>query len=89
MPSRDVSKENTSKSQPILSQSGQDDEDAIMVISGPASSNPGPPPEVISTKLLQLSATDRKAECKRQHKNGNVPSREDRACGKNLDQTCL
>jgi hypothetical protein len=74
MPSRDVSMENASKSQPIPSQSGQDDDDAITVVSGPASSNPGPPSEVLSTQLLQLSATDREAECERRRKNGNVPS---------------
>ena len=81
--------ENTSKSQPILSQSEQDDDDAITIVSGPTSSNPEPPLEVLSTQLLQLSATDREAERERQRKNGNVPFREDRSSGKNLDQTCL
>ena len=86
MPSREVSTEN---SQPITSQSGQDDDDTVTVVGGPASSNPGPPSEVLSTQLLQSSATDREAERERRRKNGNVPSREDRAGGKNLDQTCL
>jgi hypothetical protein len=89
MPSCDVSMENTSKSWPILSQSGQDDDDAITVVSGPASSNPGPPSEVVSTQLLQSSAADREAERERRRKNGNVPPREDMAGGKNLDKTCL
>ena len=48
-------------SQQILSSSqpGQDK------ISGPASSNPGPPSEVISTQSLQSSAADREAERER------------------------
>ena len=86
MPSREVSTEN---SQPITSQSGQDDDDTVTVVGGLASSNPGPPSDVLSTQLLQSSATDREAERERRRKNGNVPSREDRAGGKNLDQTCL
>ena len=48
-----------------------------------------PPSEVLSTQLLQSSATDREAEHERWCKNGNVPSGEDRAGGKNLNQTCL
>ena len=77
-----------SKSQPIPSQSGQDD-DTITVVSGPASSNPRPPSEVLSTQLLQSSAVDHEAECDQWRKNGNLPPQEDRAGGKNLDQTCL
>ena len=64
-----------------------------MVISqgGPASTDPGPPSssEVLSTQLLQSSVTDREAEHERRRKNGNVPPREGKAVGKNLDQTCL
>jgi hypothetical protein len=101
MPSRNASTvtENTaSESQPIPSQFGQDGDDEIMVISGPAarapniapaSSNPGLPSEIISTQLLQSSATDRQAERERRRKNGNVPPREGRAGRKSLDQTCL
>lgn len=89
MPSRNVSTENVSESQPIPSQSGQDDDDTTTVVSGPASSNPGPPSEVLSTQLLQSSAADREAERERRRKNGNLPPREHRAGGKNLDQTCL
>ena len=77
-----------SKSQPIPSQSGQDD-DTIMVISGPASSNPGPPSEILLTQLLQSSAADHEAEHDQWHKNGNLPPQEDKAGGKNLDQTCF
>lgn len=79
-----MSTKNASKSQRILPQSGQDD-----VTSGPASSNPGPPSEVVSTQLLQSSAADREAERERRRKNGNVPPREGKPGGKNLDQTCL
>jgi hypothetical protein len=47
------------------------------------------PLEVVSTQLLQSSGTDREAERERRRKNGNVPPREGKAGGKNLDQTCL
>jgi hypothetical protein len=89
MPSRNASTENASENQPVPSQSVQDDDDAITVVGGTASSNPRPPSEVLSTQLLQSSAADREAERERRRKNGNVPPREDRAGGKNLDQTCL
>lgn len=82
MPCCNVSTENASNSQPIP-QPGQD------VISGPASSNSRPPSEVVSTQLLQSSVADREAERERRRKNGNVPPREGKTGGKNLDQTCL
>ena len=78
-----MSTENESKSP--QSQPGQDD-----VTSGPpASSNPGPPLEVVSTQLLQSGAADREAERERRRKNGNVPPREGKPGGKYLDKTCL
>jgi hypothetical protein len=71
------------------SQPGRVLQDEI-TISGPASdsSNPGPPSEIISTQLQQSSAADCEAKRKRRCKNGNVPPREGKAGGKNLDQTC-
>ena len=82
MPSRDVSTEN----EPIPSQlePGQDE-----IISDPASSNPGPPSEIVSTQLLQSGAADREAKREKRRKNGNVPPRQGKAGGKSLDQTCL
>jgi hypothetical protein len=47
------------------------------------------PSQVLSTQLLQSSVADREAERERRRKNGNVPPREDKPGGKNLDQTCL
>ena len=49
----------------------------------------GPPSEIISTQLLQSSAVDREAKRERRRKNGNVPPRQGKTGGKNLDQTCL
>ena len=65
------------------------DEITVISASGPASSNSGPPSVAVLTQLLQSSAADWEAECKRQHKNGNIAPRQGKAGGKNLDQTCL
>ena len=70
--------EDLSKTQPGLDEN-----------SGLASSIPKLASEAVSTQLLQSGATDREDEQERRHKNGNVPPRQGKGGGKNLDQTCL
>jgi hypothetical protein len=71
------------------SQAGLDGSDSEIIVTSQASNNPGPSSEVISTQLLQSNAADREAERERRRKNGNVPPRQGKSGGKNLDQTCL
>jgi len=59
------------------------DEDDVMVIDTSQSQ------EVLSTQLLQATATDCEAERERCRNNGNKSPQEDKPGGKNLDQTCL
>src|SRR5258708_31471679 len=71
--------------QPIPSQSVQKEVDVVADVS----SDVALPLDILSTQLLQSSVADRETERERRRQNGNVPLREDKTGGKNLDKTCL
>lgn len=64
-----------------------DDDDDVTIVDN--TTTRGPSQEVLSTQLLQSTATDWEAEREQCRQNGNVSPRGDKQGGKNLDQTCL